>query len=148
MRITKKDSFDFIIQSVGIYTDNEIADIACDILIGRFDELDTIIEKDELEIINSQNTMSNCFDIILKNEDYTIGKVLEYFLYTKFYETKILTFCGFKKMHPHDNESIIRVAYLQPVEKATIKGHLKECIVDSIKVFGKIKKEMLKLAKN
>ena len=148
LRITKKNSFDFIVQSVGIYTDNEIADIACDILIGRFDELDTIIEKDELEIINSQNTMSNCFDVILQNEDYTVGKVLEYFLYTKFYETKILTFCGFKKMHPHDSESIIRLAYLEPIEKATIKGHLKECIAESIKVFGRIKKEMTKLVKN
>jgi hypothetical protein len=50
-------------------------------------------------------------------------------------------------MHPHDSESIIRVAYLDPVEKSTIKGHLKECIMDSITVFGKIKKEILKLVK-
>jgi DNA-directed RNA polymerase subunit L len=147
LRITKKDSFDFIVQSVGVYTDEEIVIKACEILVNSFNELDTIIEKDELQIINSQNTMSNCFDIILENEDYTIGKVLEYFLYSKFFETKTLTFCGFKKMHPHDSESIIRVAYLDPVEKSTIKGHLKECIMDSITVFGKIKKEILKLVK-
>jgi len=148
MRITKRDSFDFIVQSVGVYSDNEIVDKACEILIEKLDELDTIIEKDELEIINSQNTMSNCFDVILVNEDYTLGKVLEYFLYSKFYETKILTFCGFKKMHPHDNDSIIRIAYTEPVEKATIKGHLKECIADSKDIFRKIKKEMTKLFKN
>lgn len=148
MRITKRDSFDFIVQSVGVYSDNEIVDKACEILIERLDELDTIIEKDELEIINSQNTMANCFDVILVNEDYTIGKVLEYFLYSKFYETKILTFCGFKKMHPHDNDSIIRMAYTEPVEKATVKGHLKECIADSKDVFRKIKKEMTKLFRN
>jgi hypothetical protein len=51
-------------------------------------------------------------------------------------------------MHPHDTDSIIRVAYAEPVEKATIKGHLKECILDSIQVFGKIQKDMLKLVKN
>ena len=147
MRITKRDSFDFIVQSVGVYSDNEIVDKACEILIEGFDELDAIIEKDELEIINSQNTMANCFDVILVNEDYTLGKVLEYFLYSKFYETKILTFCGFKKMHPHDNDSIIRMAYTEPVEKATVKGHLKECIADSKDVFRKIKKEMTKLFK-
>ena len=147
MRITKRDSFDFIVQSVGVYSDNEIVDKACEILIESLDELDTIIEKDELEIINSQNTMANCFDVILVNEDYTLGKILEYFLYSKFYETKILTFCGFKKMHPHDNDSIIRMAYTEPVEKATIKGHLKECIADSKDVFRKIKKEMTKLFK-
>ena len=148
LRITKKDSFDFLVQSIGVYTNDEIIIKACEILIRQFDELDILIEKDELKIENSQNTMSNCFDVILENEDYTIGKVLEYFLYTKFYETKTLTFCGFKKMHPHDTESIIRLAYKDPVEKSTIKGHLKECIADSKIVFGKIQKELLKLVKN
>jgi DNA-directed RNA polymerase subunit L len=148
MRITKKDSFDFMVQSIGVYTDVEIVIKATEILLQNFDELDTIIEKDNLKIENSLNTMSNCFDVILENEDYTIGKVLEYFLYSKFYETKILTFCGFKKMHPHDPDSIIRIAYAEPVEKATIKGHMKECIADSKQVFVKIQKEMLKLVKN
>ena len=91
--------------------------------------------------------MSNSFDIILENEDYTIGKVIEYFLYTKFYETKILTFCGFKKMHPHDSYSIIRVAYKDAIDKSTIKGQLKECIDDSIQIFSIVKKEFLKLVK-
>jgi DNA-directed RNA polymerase subunit L len=95
-----------------------------------------------LEIKNADNTMSNCFDIVLQNEDYTIGKVLEYFLYTKFYETKTLTYCGFSKQH-HDTYSIIRVAYAEPVEKSTIKGHLKECILDAVHVYGKMKKDFL-----
>ena len=113
-----------------------------------------MIEEDKVKIvfsheaINFPSTIENSFDIIIVNEDYTLGKVLEYFLYSKFYETKILTFCGFKKMHPHDNDSIIRMAYTEPVEKATIKGHLKECIVDSKDIFRKIKKEMTKLFKN
>ena len=146
-RIYKKDSFDFVIQSIGVYTNNEIIDIACKILISKFTNLESIIEKDELEIRNSENTMANSFDIILENEDYTIGKILEYFLYSKFYETNMLTFCGFKKMHPHDNYSIIRLAYKEPVEKSTIKGHLKECIEDSIHVYTKLKKEFTKFFK-
>jgi DNA-directed RNA polymerase subunit L len=146
-RIYKKDSYDFVIESVGVYSNNEIVNLACRSLITKLSDLSTIIEKDELEIKNSDNTMSNCFDIILENEDYTIGKVLEYFLYTKFYETKMLTFCGFKKMHPHDNYSIIRVAYTKAVEKSTIKGHLKECIDDSIEVYTKLKKDFTKFIK-
>jgi DNA-directed RNA polymerase subunit L len=146
-RITKKDSFDFVLQSVGVYTNDELLNAACKILIGRLSDLDTIIEKDELEINNSDNTLANCFDIILENEDYTIGKILEYCMYSKFYETNVLTFCGFKKMHPHDTHSIIRVAYAEAVEKSTIKGNLKECIADSVEVFTKMKKEFLKLLK-
>ena len=148
LRVTKKDSFDYTIQSIGVYTNYELVDKACEILIKKLDDIDTLIEKDELKIDKAMNTMSNSFDIILENEDYTIGKVLEYFLYTKFYETKTLTFCGFKKMHPHDSYSIIRVAYKDAVDKSTIKGNLKECIEDSKQVFGKIKKEFLRFVKN
>jgi DNA-directed RNA polymerase subunit L len=146
-RIYKKDSFDFILQSVGVYTNDEILNLACKLLIQKLNDLDAIIENDELEIKTSENTLSNSFDIILENEDYTIGKVLEYCLYSKFYETNILTFCGFKKIHPHDSYSIIRVAYKEPVEKSSVKGHLKECISDAINVYTKMKKDFLKLMK-
>jgi len=148
MRICKKDSYDFTIQSIGVYSNYELLDKACDILIKRLDALDTIIETDKLEIINSLNTLENSFDIILENDDYTIGKMIEYFLYAKFYETQILTFCGFKKEHPHDPNSIIRVAYKDAVEKSTIKGHLKECIENGKQVYSKIKKEILTLDKH
>ena len=148
LRITRKDSFDFIIQTIGIYDNVELVHKACEILIDKFRYQDTLLEKDELEIKKAENTMSNSFDIILENEDYTIGKVLEYFMYTKFYETKMLTFCGFKMMHPHDSYSIIRVAYKDAIDKSSIKGHLKECIDDSIQVFSRVKKEFLKLVKN
>ena len=147
MRIYKKDSFDFSIQSVGIHSNYELLDKACDILIKRLDNLDGIIETDKLEITNSLNTLENSFDIILVDDDYTIGKIIEYFLYTKFYETNILTFCGFKKYHPHDPNSTIRVAYKDAVEKSSIKGHLKECIDGAKQVYSKIKKELLQLAK-
>jgi len=142
-RITKKNSFDFVLQSVGVYTNDELLNAACKIIIESLNSLDTIIEKDELEINNTDNTMSNCFDVVLENEDYTIGKIIEYFMYTKFYDTNVLTFCGFKKMHPHDTHSIIRLAYTQAVEKSTIKGNFKECIADAIEVFTKMKKDFL-----
>ena len=148
LRITKQDSFDFIIHTVGVYDNVELIHKACEILIDKFHFQDTLLEKDELVIEKSQNTMSNSYDIILENEDYTIGKVIEYIMYTKFYETKVLTFCGFKKMHPHDSQSIIRVAYKDAIDISTIKGNLKECIDDAIQVFTKVKKEFLKLVKN
>jgi len=140
-RLFKKDSYDFVIQSVGVHSNSEIVDAGCQILIDNFNNLDKIIEKDELEIKNTDSTMSNCFDIILENDDYTIGKVLEYLLYyIKYYEANVLTYCGFKKYHPHDTYSVIRIAYAEPVEKSTIKGHLKESILIAIQIYSKIKK--------
>jgi len=139
-RIVKKDSFDFTIQTVGVFTNQEIIRTACDVLIEKLDALNTAIDTDELKINPSDNTMANCYDVILENEDYTIGKAIEYFLYSKFYEgIKSLSYCGFKKMHPHDMDSIIRIAYKEELEKMAIKQNLKECIVDAISVYKSIK---------
>jgi DNA-directed RNA polymerase subunit L len=144
-RIFKNDSFDFIIQSIGVYTNVEILVNACKIMILKLENLDSIIDKDEIEIKISESTMSNSYDIILENEDYTIGKVIEYFLLTNFYNMGILTFCGFKMLHPHDTYSIIRVAYKDAIEISYIKGNIKKCISDSIDAFKKIRKEFMKL---
>ena len=140
-RVTVKDSFDFIIESVGVFTNEELVLQSCDILIRRLNELSDLIDQDELSIEPSVNTMRNCYDITLENEDYTIGKLLEFMMYSKYYEdAKTLTFCGFKKMHPHDSNSIIRVAYADETDKAHIKQNLKVCIADSVEVYIAIKK--------
>jgi DNA-directed RNA polymerase alpha subunit len=149
LRIVKPDSFDFTLKTVGIYSNSELLDTANSIMIQKLNDLDKLLETDELTIEPSKNTMSNCYDIILENEDYTLGKAVEYMLYTKFYEgTKVLSFCGFKKMHPHDSQSIIRLAYFQPSDPSVIKQHLKECIVELLKIYQKMQKEFLKLMKN
>jgi len=146
LRIYKKDSFDFVLQSVGIYSNLEILLMSCDILQQKLNDLYSQIMSDDIKIQKSQNTLPNCFDIILENEDYTIGKVLEYLLYSKFFEnteTKILSYCGFKKMHPHDSDSIIRVAYVDLVDKNIVKKNLTECIHIAIDVYEKIKRTLV-----
>ena len=149
MRIVKQDSFDFNIQTIGIYENFELVQKACEILIDKMNTIDGLIETDELKINESLNTMENCYDIILENEDYTIGKVLEYMLFkTYFEELKEMTYCGFKKMHPHDNYSIIRVAYNNSVNKNTVKQNLKACITAVIQVYHRIHKLALSLNTN
>jgi hypothetical protein len=139
LRIVKKDSFDFILETVGVYDNRELVRKACSIVIEKLENLDTVIEKDELEIFPSENTMKNCFDVILKNEDYTIGKAIEYALYSKYYEDlKTMSFCGFKKMHPHDSDSIIRIAYKEPTDKAVLKQNFKSSISELISCYKKI----------
>ena len=138
LRITKPDSFDFMIQTLGVFTNQELVHKACDIVIQKL--LD-VKNDDELQITPAENTMSNCYDITLKNEDYTIGKAIEYMFYAKYFnDTQILTYCGFKKMHPHDSDSLIRLAYKEVVDKAMIKGHLEICIDSLTQILDKIKK--------
>ena len=144
LRMTKQDSFDFTIQSVGVYDNVIIVMKACEILGLKLREIFNQIESDNLKIEKSKSTIQNSYDITLENEDYTIGKVLEYLLYSKFYEnTKLLSYCGFKKLHPHDSDSIIRIAYHEPVDMNTIKKHLAECINDAVVVYQRIMKLMI-----
>ena len=140
LRKFKEDSFDFILQTIVVYSNNELVEKACSILINKFKNLETIIDTDELKILQSENTIKNSFDIILENEDYTIGKVIEYILYSKYFENeKTMTYCGFKKLHPHDSDSIIRVAFKENItDKIIIKQNLKLCIKDAISVYKKI----------
>jgi DNA-directed RNA polymerase subunit L len=141
-RVIRENSFDFTVESVGVFANQELIKKACHILITKLSELSATIDTSEIDIHSAENTMKHCYDIILENEDYTIGKVLEYLLYTKFFQgVKTLSYCGFKKMHPHDANSIIRLAYKEDTEITTIKQNLKMCIEDAEGIYKSISKK-------
>jgi len=133
------DSFDFIIQTIGVFDNKDIVRKACSILHDKLINMIQLIDSDGVPINNSETTMDYCFDIILENEDYTIGKVLEYILYEKYYVTeKIFTYCGFKKFHPHNLDSTIRVAYFKNADKRMVAQHLRFACVDAAAIFKKV----------
>jgi DNA-directed RNA polymerase subunit L len=128
MRYVKAKSFDFIIQSVGIYENTDIIIKSCQFLIKKFEDLKNTLEQDEIEIKSSDNTLDNCYDVILANEDYTVGNILNYELYTIFYvDLKALDYVGFKKMHPHDSDSILRLALTDKTKGLSTVPKLDNC---------------------
>jgi DNA-directed RNA polymerase subunit L len=141
LRYVKKNSFDFIIQSVGIYENEKIIIKASEILLHKFEVMKNALAQDELEIKAADNTMENCYDVTLVNEDYTMGNILNYELYTIFYrDLKMLSYVGFKKLHPHDSDSILRLT-LTDITKgiSTIKTMLNSVMDESIKKLHAIK---------
>jgi len=148
LRITKEDSYDFIIESIGVFTNSELLQKACVNIMERIHFIDQLIDTNELKIERSASTMQNCFDIYLENEDYTIGKIIEYVLYTKYFEgAQILSYCGFKKFHPHDNYSVIRVAYKEPKDASSVVQILKESFKILYIIYNDLHKQFLKLDK-
>jgi DNA-directed RNA polymerase subunit L len=138
----KPNSFDYVIQTLGIYENHELVKKACAILQGKFVDMMEQINSDTVPILNSETTIPNCFDIVLENEDYTMGKVIEYLLYTKYFEgDKMMSFCGFKKFHPHNTDSIIRVAYRQGADKTLVKQHLYDVCREAQEIYTKIYKQ-------
>jgi len=141
-RIFKENSFDFIVQTVGVVSNKDIIKTACKILIQKLDALILSVDSDLVPIKISETTMENSFDITLENEDYTLGKVLEFILYDKYYagDEKLLNFCGFSKTHPHNTDSIIRLAYLMKTDKNMVRQNLRVACIDAAEVFKSLYK--------
>jgi len=136
-----EDSYDFVVQTVGVFDNRDIVKTAANVLVKKFQLLIDDLDSDIVSILNSETTIENCYDVILENEDYTIGKVIEYILYEKYYiGEKTLTFCGFKKFHPHDTNSTIRIAFEQKSDKTMIKQYLHTACTDAQEVFKKVYK--------
>ena len=106
-----KNSFDFKIQSICALSNREILTLATYKLWKKCNDFLHLINTKQIVILISESTIPFCFDIQLYNEDYTFGKILEYFLYQKYYLLNHLSYCGFKKFHPHDTKSVIRIAF-------------------------------------
>lgn len=141
-----ENSFDFVLQSVGVFRCSDIVKKACAImqrkLLNFADALDAdIVPILATEVSSHKTTMDNCFDVILENEDYTLGKSLEFYLYDTYFEgRKTLSFCGFKKMHPHDTDSRVRVSFKEPTDKTAVKMLFREAAMKLQEVFVAIHK--------
>ncbi len=138
MRYTLKNSFDFVIQTVGIYESTELVKKACQILLKKFDEIKKQVTNDQVKIEKSVSTIENCYDVTLENENYTVGNILNFIIYDKFYtNSKVLNYCGFKKMHPHDPDSLLRVGFNQATDtKDSVREMLIYCCDETSKVFN------------
>jgi DNA-directed RNA polymerase subunit L len=140
-RLFKSDSYDFVVETVGIYTNFELMDSATGILIQKlYTTLQSL--KNETDLINDAiDTLENSYIIVLKNEDYTVGKIIEYMLYSKYFqERKELTYAGFLKKHPHDKDSFIKIGAKKTLSKDEIISVIEDCVNSSIELILVIKK--------
>ena len=115
LRYFKKDSFDFKLETIGVYTNEELVQKACEILIQKLKNIHDTIEDTGI-IEKSISTIPNSVDIKLINTGYTVGKIIEYMLHKNNYQgetEKNLTYVGFRKNHPHDEDSVIRMGMIE-----------------------------------
>jgi DNA-directed RNA polymerase II subunit RPB3 len=141
-RYTIKNSFDFVLESVGVFENETIVRIACQVLIDKFQGLIREIDEGKFKINLMVTKTPNTFDYILTNEDYTIGTVLNHLLYKNYFEgIGSILYCGFKKMHPHDTDSIIRLTFKMEEQPSTGLEYIKACSMEAIGVFDSIMKK-------
>jgi DNA-directed RNA polymerase subunit L len=141
-----KDSFDFVVETVGIDRNEELLKKSCDILLNSLELFGKKMEEDKFEILTDQINMKNSFDIILNGYGYTIGKIIEYLLHEIFFkDKKILNYVGFIKKHPHDEHSIIRVVFADETQANidNIKSLFKTCVDTGKRIFIHIKESFV-----
>jgi len=69
---------------------------------------------------------------------YTIGKLLEYALYTLYFPSQ-LSFCGFDLPHPHSKKAVIRIA-LSSTATDNVRGMVETAIEAIVKVLEAIER--------
>ena len=141
-RHTKEDSFDFVIETVGVFSNADIVSKAAQIMINKCTKFIRDIESGENHIIPTVSTIQNGYDIELKGEDYTLGKVLEFFMHDKHYaEDQTVTYCAFRKIHPHNPDSMIRVGFAETVgvDEGIVAEYITTCARDAIVVYEHIR---------
>ena len=138
-RIYVKDSFDFVLESIGVFTNRDIMKRVVTILNGKLNTIKEYMEKPNNNISRSQTTLENSFDIILNNEGYTIGKVLEFILYNQFYlGDKSVSFVGFIKKHPHDKDGLLRIAFRNSADLTEALRYLMIALTQASEIFNSI----------
>jgi DNA-directed RNA polymerase subunit L len=129
-RVFKPDSFDFTIETVGVFTNKEILYNACEFIVELLKEIAILFENnDDVTIKKSLSTIQNSWDIIFL-DDYTIGKLLEHS-----FNKLDVTYCGYIKLHPHDEESTLRVAFQKDVQEEDVLQMLIKAIEENIELF-------------
>lgn len=119
------DSFEFRVESIGTYAILPLMVVACDVIITRLQALKSHLETGDGDVI-IQNTpkafQPRAFDILLRGQNHTLGKLIEYVLYDLYYEgrsgAKSIIYCGFNRPHPHEPTSIIRIVLSAPSSAA------------------------------
>ena len=140
-RITIPDSFDFIIKTVGPLSNKSIILRACDIIINKMIKFQrNLKEEQEGMIEETKTTINNCFDIIIQNEGYTLGKIIECILYYSYYEkTQVLSYCGYQKPHPHIDMCRIRLGFKETItDKGVVASYLINAAEAAIKIYERI----------
>ena len=138
------DTFDFRVETVGPFSNMSLIHKAAHIMLDKLKKFKGVIEAKEEVVYKSKVTIPNCFDVKLENEDYTLGKVIEYILYSKHFNKnssesdKSLTFCGFQKPHPHIDVSYLRLGFVEEVDKSAVVVYLVNAIADAVRIYEKI----------
>jgi DNA-directed RNA polymerase subunit L len=147
MRIVVPNSFDFIIETVGTYSNERLVNIACKIINSELKNIELMLQNEEIVIELSNNTKPNCFEIYFENYDYTIGNIINQEMYNLFFNTGEIHSVSAKKTHPHNTYITMEVSIVSNTNpRENLIRMLSESCTSGRQIIKEIKGELEKMS--
>jgi len=144
MRYVVPNSFDFIIESVGIFSNERLLSLACSVINTQLSDIIESLTQNNIDIQYSNNTKPNCYEIYFKNYDYTIGNIINHQMYEQFFTNNRIHSVATKKIHPHDDYITMEVSL---VSDSKPRDNLISMLIESCETAKSIIKSIKKASK-
>jgi len=144
-RIFTPNHYLMTVESIGVFDNEDIVVKACEYIKYRLTDLAAFLHKEaglsEPSFIKEkyglfEDPVKPIYYLRIENDDYTIGKIIEKYLYYMFEDQ--LYYVSFKKEHPHDTHCLIHFAYKKKVEVGQIIQDLTSVTDELIRIYNKI----------
>ena len=137
------------VESLGVYDNEYIVRMACQYIKFRLTELSKFLTKeggltepsfvkDKYGLFEETTSTTPMYYLRIENDDYTIGKLIEKYLYYMF--GRDIYYVSFKKEHPHDTHCLIHFAYKNKVDVGKIIQDITSVVDEMIRIYDKIEK--------
>ena len=139
------------VETVGVFQNEDIVIKSCQYIKYRLTELTAFLNnegrlsepsfvKDKYGLFEETTIASAdpMYYLRIENDDFTIGKLVEKYLYYMFGDK--IYYVSFKKEHPHDTHCLIHFAYKTKVEVGKIIQDLTSVTEELIRIYDKIEK--------
>jgi DNA-directed RNA polymerase subunit L len=140
------------VESIGVFDNVYLVGFACDYIIKRLDEFigflssaqikNSCFKPDDYCLYKEKTNVKPLYMLYVKDDDYTIGKILEKYLYSMF--EKKLFYVSFKKEHPHDSYSLISFSYKDEISDEEIIDNVRTVAIQLIEIYRYIQGEFRK----
>ena len=136
--------FEFTIESDGRMPPHIIFMNSIKILEEKLNNFIKSLDDTKKISFDKSDCIMQSYDVNITDEDYTLGYLLQHYMYTLFYlpEDKKINYISSTILHPLVNKLLIRIALKETSMKEDyIKSLFKECIVEIKKDLNNIKND-------
>ena len=137
--------FEFTIESDGRIPPHIIFMTSITMLENKLNNFIKLLDDTKKISFEKGDCIMPSYDINITDEDYTLGYLLQHYMYTLFYlpEDKKINYISSTILHPLINKLLIRISIKEPgLKEDYIKSLFKECVIEIKKDLNNIKNDL------